>query len=72
MFGVLEFHVFLEYKKSVSTIEGIGIRRFRPRGSHQNNPFRGSDYMIPYMVGKLAPNSIHFTRDLVKQIPGRG
>ena len=28
--------------------------------------------MIPYMVGKLAPNSTHFTRDLVKQVPGRG
>ena len=28
--------------------------------------------MIPYMVGKLAPNSTHFTRGLVKQVPGRG
>ena len=27
--------------------------------------------MIPYMVGKLAPNSTHFTRKLVKYIPGR-
>ena len=27
--------------RSVSTIGGAGIRRFRPRGGHQNNPFRG-------------------------------
>ena len=47
------------------------MRRFRPRGWHQNNP-RGQDYMIPYMVSKLAPNSTHFTRGLVKQVPGRG
>ena len=28
--------------------------------------------MIPYMVGKLAPSLIHFTRGLVKEVPGRG
>ena len=28
--------------------------------------------MIPYMVGKLAPNSSHLTRGLVKYVPGRG
>ena len=28
--------------------------------------------MIPYMVGKLAPNSSHLTRGLVKYFPGRG
>ena len=28
--------------------------------------------MIPYMVGKLAPNSSYLTRGLVKDIPGRG
>ena len=28
--------------------------------------------MIPYMVGKLAPNSTHSTRVLVKYVPGRG
>ena len=28
--------------------------------------------MIPYMVGKLAPNSLHLTSGLVKYIPGRG
>ena len=28
--------------------------------------------MISYMVGKLAPNSTHSTRGLVKYVPGRG
>ena len=28
--------------------------------------------MIPYMVGKLAPNSTYLTRLLVKYVPGRG
>ena len=28
--------------------------------------------MIPYMVGKLAPISLHLTRGLVKYVPGRG
>ena len=28
--------------------------------------------MIPYMVGKLAPNSTYSTRGLVKYVPGRG
>ena len=51
---------------------GAGIRRFRPRGGHQNTLFRGQDYMIPYMVGKLAPNPTHSTRGLVKYVPGRG
>ena len=27
--------------------------------------------MIPYMVGKVAPNSSHLTRGLVKQVSGR-
>ena len=27
--------------------------------------------MIPYMVGKLAPNSSHLTRGLVKSVSGR-
>ena len=27
--------------------------------------------MIPYMVGKLAPNSLHWIRGLVKYVPGR-
>ena len=49
----------------------MGIRRFRPRGGHQNSPFRGKDYKIPYMVGKLAPNSTHSTTGLVKYVPGR-
>ena len=28
--------------------------------------------MIPYMVGKLAPNSSHLTSGLVQYVPGRG
>ena len=28
--------------------------------------------MIPYILGKLAPNSSHLTRGLVKYVPGRG
>ena len=28
--------------------------------------------MIPYMVGKLALNSSHLTKGLVKYVPGRG
>ena len=28
--------------------------------------------MIPYMVGKLALNSSHLTRGLVKYVPGSG
>ena len=28
--------------------------------------------MIPYMVGKLAPNLSHLIRGLVKYVPGRG
>ena len=28
--------------------------------------------MIPYMVGKLAPNSSLLNRGLVKYVPGRG
>ena len=28
--------------------------------------------MIPYMVGKLAPNSTYFIMLLVKYVPGRG
>ena len=27
--------------------------------------------MIPYMVGKLAPNPTHFTSGFVKYVPGR-
>ena len=28
--------------------------------------------MISYMIGKLAPNSSHSTRGLIKYVPGRG
>ena len=48
------------------------MRRFRPRGGHQNSLFRGYNYMISYMVDKLASNSLRLTRGLVKYVPGRG
>ena len=41
-------------------------------GRSPKQPLLGSEYMIPYMVGKLAPNSSHLTRGLVKFVPGRG
>ena len=28
--------------------------------------------MIPYIVGKIAPDSLHLTKGLVKYVPGRG
>ena len=58
--------------RGVQRLGRAGTRRFRPRGDRQNSPFRGWDYMIPYMVGKLAPNSSHLTKGLVKYVPGRG
>ena len=65
-----EPNTFLDYR-GVQRLRRAGIRRFRPRGGHQNSPFRGSGYMIPYMVGKLAPSSSHLTRGFVKHVPGR-
>ena len=59
-------------ERGVQRLGRAGIRRFRPRGGHQNNPFRGEDYTIPYTVGKLAPNSSHLTKGLVKYVPARG
>ena len=59
------------HMRGVQRLGRAGIRRFRPRGGHQNRPFRGWDYTIPYMVGKLGPNSSHLTRGLVKYVPGR-
>ena len=58
-------------KRVVQRLGRAGIRRFRPRVGHRNSPFRGWDYMIPYMVGKLAPNSTHSTRGVV-YVPNRG
>ena len=60
------------YQRVFQRLGGVGIRRLRPRGGHQNIPFRGYDYMISYMVGKLPPNSTQFTRGLFKYVPGRG
>ena len=59
-------------QREVQRLGRAGIRPFCPPGGHQNSPFRGYEYMIPYMVGKLAPNSSHLTRGLVKYVPGRG
>ena len=63
---------FLSLSRGVQRLGRAGIRPFRLRGGNQNSPFRGYEYMIPYMVGKLAPNSSHLTRGLVKYVPGRG
>ena len=58
--------------REVQRLARAGIRRFCPRGGPQNSPFREYDYIIPYVVGKLAPNSSYLTRRLVKYVPGRG
>ena len=55
-----------------SRTKHIALRFFFVRELHQNSPFRGEDYMIPYTVGKLAPSSSHLTRGLVKYVPGKG
>ena len=60
------------HQRVVQRLGRAGIRRFRPRGGHQKSPFRGRDYIIPYMVGKLVPNPTHHTKGLVKYVPGRG
>ena len=59
-------------ERGVQRLGRAGIRRFRPRGGHQNRPFRGYDNITPYMVDKLAPNSSHLTTGLVKSVSGRG
>ena len=45
-----------------------GMRRFLPRGGHENSPFRARDYMVSYVVVKLAPNPSYLTRRFVKSI----
>ena len=65
-----------------NTVEVIGIREgfndWRGRGCDDFVPGEvtktvpSGDYMIPYMVGKLAANSSHLTRGVVKYVPGRG
>ena len=55
-----------------STIGEGGNTKISSPGRSSNSPFRGSDYMIPYMVGKLAPNSSHLNKGLVSYVPGRG
>ena len=68
-----QYYIRYRLEASRSTIgEGGDTTIPSPGRSPKQSPFRGSDYMIPYKVGKLAPNSTHFTRWLVKYIPGRG
>ena len=65
-------HLQQSVQRGVQRLGRAGIRQFRPRRGHRNSPFRGSDYMIPCMVSKLAQNLPHLTRGLVKSVPGRG
>ena len=51
---------------------GAEDSKIRSRGCQQNIPYRGKEYMIPYMVGKLGSNRTPFKRGLVKFIPCRG
>ena len=50
---------------------GRGYDDFVPGEATKTAP-SGEDYMIRYMVRKLAPNSSHLTRGLVKYVPGKG
>ena len=71
MMAVLK-EVFQHAIRVVQRLGCAGIRRFRPQGGHKNSPSRRQNYMTPYMVGKLAPNPTHSTRELVKHVPDRG
>ena len=57
---------------SVSTIGGGGDTTIPSPGRSPKQSLPEIDLRRPHMVGKLAPNSTHFTRGLVKYIPGRG
>ena len=57
---------------SVSTIGGGGDTTIPSPGRSPKQPLPGMGLRHPHMVGKLAPNSTHFTTGLVKYIPGRG
>ena len=57
---------------SVSTIGGGGDTTIPPPGRSPKQSLPGIGLRHPHMVGKLAPNSTHFTRELVKYVPGRG
>ena len=57
---------------SVSTIGGGGDTTIPSPGRSPKQPLPGIGLRHPHMVGKLAPNSTHFTRGLVEYIPDRG
>ena len=40
----------------VQRLGGRGVMTIPSRGCNQDSPSRGHNYIIPYMVGKLAPN----------------
>ena len=57
---------------SRSTIETGGDTTIPSPGRSPKQPLPGIGLHNPlYMVGKLAPSSTHFTRGLVKYVPGR-
>ena len=58
-------------KESFNDCRGRGYDDSVPGEVTKTAPSR-YDYMILYMVGKLTPNLTHFTKRLVKQVPGRG
>ena len=58
-------------KTSVSTIGGGGDTTIPSPGKSPKQPLPGIGLRHPHMVGKLAPNSTHFTRGFVEHIPGR-
>ena len=53
--SVLTSESFIDWEGGDTTIPS-------PRGGHRNSSLRGWDYMISYMVGKLASNPTNFTR----------
>ena len=59
------------YVWSGSTIGESGDTTISSPGRSPKQPLPGIDYMIHYIVGKLAPNSSHLTRQGVGQICSR-
>ena len=55
-----------------SIFGGEGDSSIPSPGCHQSSPYRGQDYTILYMAGKLSPNLTRFTRELVKHVLGMG
>ena len=67
----LALSYFLLCRASVSTIGGGGDTTIPSPGMSPKQPLPGIGLRHPHMVGKLAPNSTHFTKGLVNYIPGR-